>query len=136
MVRAVKLSGLLALTLIASSSSAFAGERRIVVFDPSTNPAQRVALAKAAGGHVVRELPLINAVVIEHPSQVAVAEAKLRALKEVKRVDLDPKINWLKMADARGVDGEEPAAGAGPCPALRRRDAGGLGDVSAWVAVV
>jgi len=127
MVRAVKLSGLLALTLIASSSSAFAGERRIVVFDPSTSPSQRVALAQAAGGHVVRELPLISAVVIEHPSQVAVAEARLRALKEVKRVDLDPKINWLKMADARGVDFAVPSA-AGilkGIEALKKRPAAG-----------
>ncbi|MDP3540918.1 MAG: S8 family peptidase [Elusimicrobiota bacterium] len=127
MVRAVKLSGLLALTLIALSSSASAGERRIVVFDPSTSPAQRVSLANAAGGHVVRELPLINAVVIEHPSQVAVAEARLRALKEVKRVDLDPKINWLKMADARGVDFAVPSA-AGilkDISALKKRPAAG-----------
>ena len=127
MVRAVKLSGLLALTLIASSSAAFAAERRIVVFDPSTSPSQRIVLAKAAGGHVVRELPLINAVVIEHPSQVAIAEAKLRALKEVKRVDLDPKINWLKMADARGVDFAVPSAAGilNGIEALRKRPAAG-----------
>ena len=103
MVRGSTLTGLLALSLLAVSSSAFA-ERRIVVFQPQTSPAQRVALAKAAGGVVVRELPLINAVVIEHPTQVSIAETKLRALAEVKRVDLDPKINWLAMADAPGVD--------------------------------
>ncbi|PIR16365.1 MAG: hypothetical protein COV48_09880, partial [Elusimicrobia bacterium CG11_big_fil_rev_8_21_14_0_20_64_6] len=85
-------------------SAASAGERRIVVFQANTSPAQRVALAKAAGGTVVRELPLINAVVIEHPTQVSIAADKLRVLSEVKRVDLDPKINWLKMADARGAD--------------------------------
>jgi subtilisin family serine protease len=111
MVRSVKFLGLLALGLLAVAvpSSSFASERRIVVFAPQTSPAQRVALAQSAGGQVVRELPLINAVVIEHPTQVSIAEAKLRMLKEVKRVDLDPKINWLAMADARGVDFAVPA---------------------------
>ena len=109
MVRGYKLTGLLALSFLGLSSSAFA-DRRIVVFQPGTSPAQRVALAKAAGGTVVRELPLINAVVIEHATQVSIAENKLRALAEVKRVDLDPKINWLAMADARGVDFAAPSA--------------------------
>ncbi len=108
MVRGSKLAGLLVLSLLAVSTSAFA-ERRIVVFQPGTSPAQRVALAKAAGGIIVRELPLINAVVIDHATQVSMAESKLRAMSEVKRVDMDPKINWLKMADARGVDFALPA---------------------------
>jgi len=94
---------LLLVTLMAISSAANA-ERRIVVFQPGTSPAQRIALAKSAGGTVVRELRLINAVVIEHPTQVSIAETKLRSLAEVKRVDLDPKINWIKRSDARGVD--------------------------------
>ncbi len=94
----------LVICFLAVASSAKAAERRIVVFQPGTSPAQRVTLAKAAGGTVVRELPLINAVVIEHPTQVSIAESKLRKLSEVKRVDLDPKINWLAMADARGTD--------------------------------
>ncbi|MBI4061332.1 MAG: S8 family peptidase [Elusimicrobia bacterium] len=102
----------LALSLLVAGSAASAAERRIVVFQPGTSPAQRVALAAAAGGAVVRELPLIHAVVIEHPSQVAAAETKLRALPEVKRVDPDPKINWLLMADARGVDFAPPSASA------------------------
>ena len=104
MVRA-RIPGLLVLGLLfAVSSSAFAGERRIVVFQSSVPEAQRVQLALSAGGNVVRELRLINAVVIEHPTEVRTAEAKLRAMKEVKRVDPDPKINWLSAADARGVD--------------------------------
>lgn len=110
MVRGFKLTGLLALSLLVIDSAASAAERRIVVFQPGTSPAQRVALATAAGGTVVRELPLINAVVIEHATQVSIAESKLRALAEVKRVDLDPKINWLEMADARGVDFALPSA--------------------------
>jgi len=102
--------GLLLVMLSLIALTAQAGERRIVVFQPGTSPAQRVALAKAAGGTVVRELRLINAVVIEHPTQVSIAESKLRALAEVKRVDQDPKINWLKMADARGTDFALPSA--------------------------
>lgn len=102
--------GLLLVMLSLIALTAQAGERRIVVFQPGTSPAQRVALAKAAGGTVVRELRAINAVVIEHPTQVSIAESKLRALAEVKRVDPDPKINWLKMADARGTDFALPSA--------------------------
>jgi subtilisin len=103
--------GLLLVMLSAIALTAQAGERRIVVFQPGTSPAQRVALAKAAGGTVVRELRAIDAVVIEHPTQVSIAESKLRALAEVKRVDLDPKINWLNMADARGTDFALPSTG-------------------------
>jgi len=110
MVRGLK-TGLFALSLLVINSAAFAAERRIVVFQPGTTAAQRVALAKSAGGVVVRELRLINAVVIEHATQVSIAESKLRALAEVKRVDPDPKINWLKMADARGVDFAVPSTG-------------------------
>ncbi|MBI5245780.1 MAG: S8 family peptidase [Elusimicrobia bacterium] len=101
--------GLLLVMLSVLSTAAHA-ERRIVVFQPNTSPAQRVALAQSAGGTVVRELPLINAVVIDHPSQVAAAAAKLRTMAEVKRIDLDPKINWLSMADARGTDFALPSA--------------------------
>lgn len=101
---------LLVMLSVLLNSAASAAERRIVVFQPGTSPAQRVALAKAAGGNVVRELRLINAVVIEHPTQVSIAESKLLKLSEVKRVDPNPRINWLKMADARGVDFAVPSA--------------------------
>jgi subtilisin len=111
MVRGLKLTGMLSLSLLVIGSIASAAERRIVVFQPGTSPAQRVALAKAAGGTIVRELPLINAVVIESATQVSIAESKLRALVEVKRVDMDPKINWLKMTDARGTDFALPSTG-------------------------
>ncbi len=110
MVRGSRWTGLLALSLLAIGSVASAAERRIVVFQPGTSPAQRVALAEKAGGTVVREMRLINAVVIEHPTQISIAESKLRTLAEVKRVDLDPKINWLSMADARGADFALPSA--------------------------
>ncbi len=93
----------LALSLLLASSSAFAVERRIVVFQPGMSPAQRVAMAAASGGTVVRELRLINAVVVEYP-EINIAESKLQAMSEIKSIDSDPKINWLKMADARGID--------------------------------
>ena len=111
MVRGLKLTGFLALSLLVIGSAASAAERRIVVFQPGTSTARRVALAKASGAVVVRELPLINAVVIEHQTMVSLAADKLRALAEVKRVDLDPKINWLTMADARGIDFSLPSVG-------------------------
>lgn len=106
MVRVVRSLGLLALALsFLTVPSYAASERRIVAFDASVPPAQRVALAQASGARVVRELTLINAVVIESPAaQVRATESKLRALKQVVRVDEDPRINWLTMADARGVD--------------------------------
>lgn len=110
MARAVKLLGFLALGLLSSSAYA-ASERRIVVFDASVPKAQRVALAQASGAKVVRELPLIDAVVIENAAaQVRMAETKLRALKEVRRVDENPRVNWLLAADARGVDFALPSA--------------------------
>ncbi|MEQ1917890.1 MAG: hypothetical protein ABL955_01715, partial [Elusimicrobiota bacterium] len=71
----MKLTGILSLSLLVIGSVASAAERRIVVFQAGTSPAQRVALAKAAGGTVVRELPLINAVVIESATQVSIAES-------------------------------------------------------------
>jgi subtilisin family serine protease len=114
MVRVVRSWGLLALaalSFVLPSSALAALERRIVVFTEKTPAAQRVALARGAGGRVVRELPLISAVVIEHDTQqVSVAEGRLRALKEVRRVDEDPKINWLLAADAPGVDFAAPSA--------------------------
>jgi subtilisin family serine protease len=107
----MKRMGLFALVVFWAASASAA--RRIVKFAPGTSPADRVSLAQAAGGTVVRELPLIDAVVVEtHDAQVRVAEARLRALREVVRVDEDPRINWLALADARGVDFRVPALGA------------------------
>ncbi len=111
MLQGYKLTGLLVLSLLVIGSAASAAERLIVVFQPGTSPVQRVTLAKAAGAVVVRELPLIDAVVIEHPTTLSLAESKLRALAEVKRVDPDPRINWLAMADTRGADFAPPSAG-------------------------
>lgn len=100
--------GLLALSLLLSCVPSHAA-RRIVKFDKSVAPAERLRLA-ATAGTVVRELRLIDAVVIEtHDAQVRAAENRLRALREVARVDEDPRINWLAIADARGVDFRVPS---------------------------
>jgi subtilisin family serine protease len=129
MVRAARILGLLALGLIAFAVPSRAQShvtRRIVVFSPSTSPAQRLALAKATGATIVRELPLINAVVIETPSNtVSTAESRLSAMSEVARIDQDPKINWLRAVDAPGVDFALPNMNAllAPIRELRKRNA-------------
>jgi subtilisin len=107
MVRVSRAWGLLALSLLAFAVPSRAADttRRIVVFAPGTSSAQRLALAQSTGAKIVRELPLINAVVIETPStQVSASDSKLTAMNEVARIDQDPTINWLKAVDAPGVD--------------------------------
>ncbi len=113
MVRRFSVPGLLVLALSLSVAAQAATTSRIVKFQPGVDKADRVRLAESAGGKVVRELPLIDAVVIETPdAQVRTAEGKLRALREVARIDENPRINWLTIADARGVDFRVPALGA------------------------
>jgi len=129
MVRAARIWGLLALGLVAFAAPSRAQShvtRRIVVFSPSTSPAQRLALAKATGAVIVRELPLINAVVIETPSNtVSTAESKLTAMSEVARIDQDPRINWLRAVDAPGTDFALPSMSSilAPIQAMRKRNA-------------
>lgn len=127
MARVVRAWGILALGLLAfavPSSAQSHVTRRIVVFAPGTSASQRVALAQQTGAKVVRELPLINAVVIETPSNtVSTAETKLTAMSEVRRIDSDPKINWLRAVDAPGVDFALPSTEAllAPLKGLKER---------------
>ncbi|MFI5346693.1 MAG: S8 family peptidase [Elusimicrobiota bacterium] len=129
MVRAARVLGLLVLGVIAFAVPSRAQShvtRRIVVFAPSVSPARRVSLAQSSGAKIVRELPLINAVVIETPSNtVSTAESKLSAMSEVARIDQDPKINWLRAVDAPGVDFALPNMDAimTPLRALRKKGA-------------
>jgi subtilisin family serine protease len=129
MVRTACAWGLLALGLFAFAVPSHADEhvtRRIVVFASSTSPAQRVALAESTGAKVVRELPLIDAVVIETPStEVSASDTKLTAMNAVTRIDQDPKINWLKSVDAPGVDFRTPNMDAilAPLRALKQHAA-------------
>jgi subtilisin family serine protease len=127
MVRAACAWGLLALGLMLSAVPSHADEhatRRIVVFASGTSAPQRLALAQSTGAKIVRELPLINAVVIETPSnQISSMDTKLTAMSEVSRIDSDPKINWLKAVDAPGVDFRLPSMEAimAPLAALKQR---------------
>ena len=129
MIRAACAWGLLALGLFAFAVPSRADEqvtRRIVVFASGTSAARRLALAESTGAKIVRELPLINAVVIETPStQVSAMDTKLTALDEVSRIDQDPKINWLKAVDAPGVDFRVPNMEAimAPLSALKKKKA-------------
>src|SRR3954465_13364460 len=87
MVRAAIAWGLLALGLFVFAVPSRADEvttRRIVVFTSGTSRAQRVSMARSTGAKIIRELPLINAVVIETPSnQISAADSKLSAMAEV-----------------------------------------------------
>lgn len=128
MFRSVRALGALALGLLLSVPvmAQSHSTRRIVVFADGVSQAQRLQLARSSGAQIVRELPLINAVVIETPStQVHVAEARLRTMSEVSRIDEDPKINWLKAVDARGVDFAVPSVAelVAPVRELARRNA-------------
>jgi subtilisin len=129
MVRAARILGLLTLGLLAFAVPSRAQShvtRRIVVFSPNVPAAQRLTLAKATGATIVRELPLINAVVIETPSNtVSTAESRLTAMSEVARIDQDPKINWLRAVDAPGADFALPNMDAimTPLRALRKKGA-------------
>jgi subtilisin family serine protease len=115
--------GLLALAVLLSSPALAA--RRIVKFHPSVDKADRVRLAEAASrGRVVRELPLIDSVVIETPdAQMRVAESRLRSLSEVKRIDDSPRVKWIEVADARGIDFRVPAVNAIIKPFVPSQDA-------------
>ncbi|MBI5624685.1 MAG: S8 family peptidase [Elusimicrobia bacterium] len=75
--------------------------QRIVVFKGSVAPSARVAIASQSGGVVVRELRLINAVVIRAGSSLLQsAEARLKSRGDVLNVVDDPRIDWLKGAPA------------------------------------
>ena len=116
MIGAARAWGLLALGLLVlavPSQADTLGTRRIVIFAPEVSAAQRLELAQASGAKIVRELPLINAVVIETPAdQISAADSKLTAMAEVSRIDQDPKINGLQAVDAPGVDFKLPAMSA------------------------
>ncbi|MBI5240303.1 MAG: S8 family peptidase [Elusimicrobia bacterium] len=86
--------GLLAAASIAPSSEPV---RRIVVFRSGVAPAAQAAIAGASGRRIIRSLPMIDAVAVAVPeTQLKAAEVELRSRPEVKRVDEDPRVNWLK----------------------------------------
>ncbi|MCR4294946.1 MAG: S8 family peptidase, partial [Elusimicrobia bacterium] len=103
------------LTLIASTARAQfcpldAGEtvQKIVACKPGVSTERCRELAQSVGCSVVRELPSINAIVIELPAFKADgAKAKLLATFQVDLVETDKTVNWLK-----GVTVAPPAAAA------------------------
>ena len=128
MVRSVRVLGVLALGLLLSVPVMALSNttRRIIVFGADVPQSRRLLLAQSSGAQIVRELPLIRAVVIETPTaQVHTAESRLRTMPEVARIDEDAKINWLRAVDARGVDFAVPdlAALVAPIRDLARRGA-------------
>jgi len=128
MVRSIRVLGVLALGLLLPQPgvSQTQSTRRIVIFTADVPQSQRLFLARSSGSKIVRELPLINAVVIETPStKIRTVEAQLRTLPAVARIDEDPKINWLKTVDARGLDFAVPSIKsiAAPVRELARRGA-------------
>ncbi len=75
--------------------------RKIVACKPGTSTAECRKLALSVGCAVVRELPSINAIVIELPAiRAGGAEAKLKATFKVNLVETDKTINWLKAVSA------------------------------------
>lgn len=92
------------LTLIASTARAQfcpldAGEtvQKIVACKDGVSTERCRELAQKVGCSVVRELPLINAIVIELPAFKADgAKAKLLATFQVDLVETDKTVNWLK----------------------------------------
>jgi len=71
--------------------------RKIIACKPGVSTAECRALASSVGCSVVRELPSINAIVIELPAFKADgARAKLMSTFRVDLVETDRKINWLR----------------------------------------
>lgn len=101
--RLAKMMGALLVLALLCFAAAYAAAaptmtRKIVKFTEQTPASERLAIA-GRNGRVVRELKLIDAVVIEAPSsQMQINEARLRANKAVVRVENDPKIKWIRGA--------------------------------------
>ncbi|MBI5208807.1 MAG: S8 family peptidase [Elusimicrobia bacterium] len=100
----------LASAAVAQETLGSSPTQRIVVFKSHTTPASRVTIAAQSGASVLRELRLIDAVVIKvAAAQAQAAESALKARPEVVRVDPDPRINWLEAAPATVADAPWPS---------------------------
>jgi len=106
----VILASLLASPVRAQFCPLDAGEtvQKIVACKPGVSTDACRALAQSVGCAVIRELPSINAIVIELPAfRADGAEAKLMSTFQVDLVETDKTINWLK-----AVTAAPPAASA------------------------
>lgn len=93
------LTVLLAVSARAQVCPLDAGEtvQKIVACKPGVSADACRKLAQSVGCSVVRELPSINAIVIELPAFKAdAAETKLKATFQVDLVETDKVVNWLK----------------------------------------
>jgi subtilisin family serine protease len=106
--------------------------QKIVACKPGVGTAECRKLAQSVGCSVVRELPSINAIVIELPAfRGDNAEVKLKASNRVDLVETNKKVSWLRAVTApapvpqfdlgegareilRRVGGLKPAAGEDP----------------------
>lgn len=112
------------LTAGPASSSGDASTRRIVVFSEATPKTERLSIAGAMGGRIVRTLELIDAVVVElAESEVAEAESRAKSNPAVVRIDESPRINWLKGETAALADFRLPAPAA-VIPPFKRSEPG------------
>jgi len=128
MARSIQILGILAIGLLSPepAPAQTQSQRRIVVFKSDVPQPQRLLLAQSFGSRIVRELPLINAIVIEMPdTQANTVEITLRMSAEVARIDKDPKINWLLMENASSPDFDAPSLEILTAPSrdLARRNA-------------
>ncbi len=95
----VILTVLLATSVRAQFCPLDAGEtvQKIVACKPGVTTDACRKLAQSVGCAVIRELPSINAIVIELPAfRADGAEAKLMRTFQVDLVETDKKVNWLK----------------------------------------
>ncbi|MBI5883170.1 MAG: S8 family peptidase [Elusimicrobia bacterium] len=98
--------------------------RKIVSCKASVSTADCRKVAEKTGCEVIRELELINAIVIDvSATQEKSADLELAAAEEVKIVEADRRVNWLKglgefkLPDIKDiVTPFRAAVGAGPAP--------------------
>lgn len=71
--------------------------QRIVVFDEAVASAQRLNIIKDAGGKIVHNLWLINAVAARFPAaKIGALEARLLSQPQVARIDPDFEQKWIE----------------------------------------
>ncbi|MBI4061566.1 MAG: S8 family serine peptidase [Elusimicrobia bacterium] len=117
------LAALLA-ALHASPALASGPVRKIIACRPEVSARDCSELARRAGGAIVRELPSINAVVVEVPAfRAAHAHDALKASFRVDLIETDRTINWLKAASAAPPAAARFEAGAAVRELLARVDA-------------
>lgn len=93
----VKLSAVIWSLIIGLSVTASASQK-IVTFSPSIPAADRLAGVKKAGGKVLKDLHIINAVAAQFPDNIK--DADIYLLRGVTGVEEDKYIKWIEEAPA------------------------------------